>query len=181
MSDTTIRVTGEENGIVRVWAPDASRDSRNAARRVAAESLGVKAGTLAFATDLGTAKGGHVLGVAKLTTRKAADPAPATSEPTDPRDVEIAKLRAELAKLTAKGSKAAPKAKAPREVPDFLKGNPDAACKVCLDFGVVRAHGDNAGHAYKTANGAAEATRKGNSKPCEAKGCKAGRKAGKAA
>lgn len=180
MANDTIRVTGEENGIVRVWAPDASRDSRNAARRVAAESLGVKAGTLAFATDLGTAKGGHVLGVAKLTTRKAADPAPATSEPTDPRDVEIAKLRAELAKLTAKGSKgkAAP---APREVPAFLRGNPDAACKVCLDFGVVRAHGDNAGHAYKTANGAAEATRKGNSKPCEAKGCKAGRKAGEAA
>lgn len=195
MSDTTLRVTGDQDGIVRLWSPDASRESRNAARRMAAEHLGCKVGHLAFATDLGTSKGGHVLGVAKLSTRKAADAVPEIPARDEVEqwtegqsaDEVIAELRRELAALKAKATpaKGKAKAKAPREVA-FLGGHPDAACKTCGDIGLVRRYGERSGHtdgrsAYKTANGAAEAKAKGNAAPCPVTSCTAGKRERKAA
>jgi hypothetical protein len=56
-----------------------------------------------------------------------------------------------------------------------------AACKTCRDFGVVRiTPRENGDVHYRTPNGAAGATAIGRSKPCEARGCKAGKAARKA-
>jgi hypothetical protein len=56
-----------------------------------------------------------------------------------------------------------------------------AACKTCRDFGVVRiAPRDNGDVHFRTPNGATGATAIGRSKPCEARGCKAGKAARKA-
>jgi hypothetical protein len=56
-----------------------------------------------------------------------------------------------------------------------------AACKTCRDFGVVRiTPRENGDVHYRTPNGATGATAIGRSKPCEARGCKAGKAARKA-
>jgi hypothetical protein len=74
-----------------------------------------------------------------------------------------------LASLLGTVSTAAPAVPAaPKDRPRFLGKNPDATCEACQDYGVVRAAGARKGGAYKTANGAADATSRGNSVPCTA-------------
>jgi hypothetical protein len=110
-------------------------------------------------------------------TRKAA---PAASV-SDLVALEIAELQARLAELTG----AAPAPAAPRAEFAPIKAARErreaAACETCLDYGVVRGAGKHAGEHYRTADGAAASTAKGNSRPCEARGCKAGKAARKAA
>lgn len=56
-----------------------------------------------------------------------------------------------------------------------------AGCKTCMDHGVVRKTArDNGSVHYRTAKGADASTAIGNSTPCEARGCKAGKAARKA-
>jgi hypothetical protein len=93
-------------------------------------------------------------------------------------DPAVAKVIRAALKAQAPAKADAPKApKEPRPVPAFIvaraQAREAATCKRCLDFGVVRAAGPNAGQPYKTANGAAGASA---SKPCT---CKAGKRAAK--
>lgn len=46
------------------------------------------------------------------------------------------------------------------------QGSDDALCGQCKGYGVVRKYGKNAGHEYKTVNGADQATANGNSEVC---------------
>jgi hypothetical protein len=152
-------------------SPEARKDAR---REACGEAHTATIGKLIKVAE-GAGKVTYTWGpVTPRGTRKAA-PAPVADDATAAR---IAELQAELARLTG-AAPAAPRAefapiKAARERAE------SAACKTCLDFGVVRGAGKHAGEHYRTADGAAASTAKGNSRPCEARGCKAGKAARKA-
>lgn len=154
--NTTIRVTGNENGLVRVWAPDVTSASKQAARKLAA---GEAHSLVGAAQDLGTAKGGHILGFAPIARRTVAPTAPAKARKAGKRDAEIAELRARLAALLGDSPKA------PKALPAFMR-KADVTCETCEDLGYVRGVGKHAGDAYKTANGVKAAREGGRAVKC---------------
>lgn len=115
-------------------------------------------------------------------TRTAA--APKAAAPVDDATAaRIAELQAELAKLTGAPVTAAAKARGTfAPIAKRAAAKAAAACKTCEDLGHVRKVARESGSvAYRTAKGRDASIALGNAKACEAKGCKAGKAARKAA
>lgn len=186
------RVVGAPAGIIRVRVSGAEW-SDTVVRKTARSYAMREAHTLVGGAQNVRQDGADTLVDFAVVTRTAKDAHPADAPvevPTvDGRTVpavdvhalmaRIDALAAQVAALTGATPVTTPVAtpKAPREVPAFIvdraKAREAATCKLCRDFGVVRASGPDAGKPYRTANGAAGATA---SKPCT---CKAGKRAAK--
>lgn len=173
MTITTDRITHlakAPEGVVRLFVPTgvaaSKRDLRNVAARVA--------GTI----DVGRTPAGKpakVDGVAGHVhdfspVRRGGSRDDQTATPTlaaeDPRVAmltslglspeQVAAVLAAQPEAKPRQAKAAPKAKAPREVPAFLRKWEGVTCKTCRDFGKVRGPGagDKAGRPFRTQHGA---------------------------
>lgn len=171
--NVTVTVTGEDSDAVR-----------KAARKAAcAEAHTALVGKLLKVAET---KDGHAYTWGPVTVRSGAAKAPAKAPAATVSDLvalEIAELRARLAELTGE---AAPAPVKPREVfAPIVKAaarKASAACSTCLDLGHVRkTPRDNGSVTYRTPKGRDASIALGNAKPCEARGCKAGKAARKAA
>lgn len=159
-------------GIVRVFVPTGLELSKTELRNIAAKAAGtinvgrVPAGKPAKLHGVT----GHGYDFAPVQRRQAGEAAPDPVVPTaDPRIAVLAglglspeqiaaALAAAPAAAAAKGKTTAKAttAKAPREVPAFLRKWENVTCKSCRDFGKVRGPGagEKAGRAFRTQHGA---------------------------
>lgn len=166
------------NVVVTVSGED-SPETRQAARKAACGEA--HTATIGKLLKVAEVKGGTAYTWGPVTprgTRKVAAPASTGRPEADALAAQIADLQAQLATLT--GAPVAPVTAKPVFAPiaKAAARKAAAACGTCMDLGHVRKTArDNGSVNYRTPAGRDASITLGNAKVCEAKGCKAARKA----